>query len=55
VFKLKGLDQAAAYKVWSEDGSVARGQVTGAKLMTEGLKTELADFGTSDLIYLQVQ
>jgi len=54
-FKLKGLDQAATYEVWSEDGAVARGQVTGAKLMTEGLKLELPDPGASDLIYLQVK
>jgi alpha-galactosidase len=55
VFKLKGLDPAASYKVWSEDGSVASGQATGAELMGEGLKTELTDLGASDLIYVQVQ
>lgn len=55
VFKLKGLDRAASYKVWSEDGSVAGIQVTGAKLMTDGLKVELTDLGASDLVYLQAQ
>ena len=54
VFKLKGLDPVASYKVWSEDGSV-RGQAMGANLMTAGLKIELTELGTSDLIYLQVQ
>jgi len=55
VFRLKGLDHAASYKVWSEDGSVAFNQVMGAKLMTEGLKVELNGLGASDLIYLQAQ
>ena len=55
VFKLKGLDRAASYAVWSEEGAVSRGQATGAKLMDEGLRVELSEPGASELIYLQVQ
>ena len=55
VFKLKGLDRAASYEVWSEDGAVSRGQATGAKLIDEGLRVELSEPGASEWIYLQVQ
>jgi alpha-galactosidase len=55
VFKLKGLDQAGSYEVWSEDGSVARRQVRGAKLMGEGLRLELGEPGASELIFLQAR
>jgi alpha-galactosidase len=55
VFKLKGLDRAASYQVWSEDGSVVRGHATGANLMDEGLGVELSEAGASELVYLQVR
>jgi alpha-galactosidase len=54
-FKLKRLDRAASYEIWSEDGSVARGQTKGAKLMDEGLRVELSGAGASELIYFQVR
>jgi alpha-galactosidase len=53
VFRLKGLDRTAAYEVWSEDGSVPRGQAAGVKLMNEGLKVDLGEPGASELVYLQ--
>jgi Melibiase/Glycosyl hydrolase family 36 C-terminal domain len=53
-FKLKGLDRAAAYEVWSEDGALPRRQTTGSKLMEEGLDIELGEAGASELIYLQL-
>jgi hypothetical protein len=55
VFKLKGLDRAAAYEVWSEDGSVPRGEATGVKLMDEGVRVKLSAAGASDLVYLQTK
>ena len=55
VFKLKGLAQATAYEVWSEDDSVSRRQATGAKLMNEGLAVMLSEPGASELIYLQAR
>jgi len=54
-FKLKGLDRPTAYDIWSEDGSVSRGQATGARLMEDGLRVELAAPGASELIYLQAR
>jgi alpha-galactosidase len=54
-FKLKRLDRAGSYEIWSEDGSVARGQTKGAKLMDEGLRVELSGAGASELIYFQVR
>jgi len=54
-FKLKGLNPARFFEVWSEDGSMTRGQATGAKLMGEGLSVELSDAGASELVYLQVK
>jgi alpha-galactosidase len=54
-FKLKELNRVSSYEVWSEDGTVARGQTTGAKLMNEGLRLELSGPGASELIYLQVK
>ena len=52
-FKLKGLDRAASFEIWSEDGSVARSHATGAKLMDEGLRLELKEPGASELIYIK--
>jgi len=54
-FKLQGLDRSASFKVWSEDGTVAQSQFTGAQLMDEGLKVQLSDPGASELIYLQLK
>jgi alpha-galactosidase len=52
-FKLKGLDRAGSYQVWSEDGSVARGKAKGASLMDDGLRVESTEAGSSELIYLR--
>ena len=54
-FKLKGLERTRSYQIWSEDGAVAPDQATGAKLMDEGLKVELNEPGTSELVYLQIR
>lgn len=54
-FKLQGLDPTRSYQVWSEDGAVSRGQVKGTQLAEEGLKVDLGEPGTSDLVYLQAQ
>lgn len=55
VFKLKGLDRAGSYEVWSEDGSVKRRQLTGADLLGDGLRVQLDARGASDLIYLRAK
>lgn len=55
VFRLKGLDRTAAYKIWTEDGSVADSVVTGAKLMDEGLEVRLSKAGESELTYMQTK
>jgi alpha-galactosidase len=52
-FQLKGLERAAAYETWCEDGAETRGQETGAKLMDAGLQVALSGPGESELIYLQ--
>jgi len=52
-FKLRGLDRTTTYEIWSEDGAVARGEATGAKLMDEGLGVKLSVAGASELIFLQ--
>lgn len=51
--KLRSLDRARSYWVWSEDGSTAAGLRTGAELMDVGLTLSLPDRYTSDLIYVQ--
>ncbi len=53
VFKLRGLERKRSYDLWSEDGSMPRHQVTGARLMEEGLRLGLAEPGTSEIIYLR--
>jgi alpha-galactosidase len=53
VVKLKGLDRKRHYQIWSADGAVPSKQVTGEILMEEGVKLELNDPGTSELVYLQ--
>ncbi len=50
---LKGLDAAARYWVWSEDGSVASGARTGSDLMSQGLIVRLDQPYTCDLIYVR--
>lgn len=52
-FKLKGLNPNSAYKLWSQDGSIERGDSTGAKLMSDGLALELPAQGTSELVFFQ--
>ena len=52
-FRLKGLERAAAYEVWCEDGAETHGQEKGAKLMDAGLQVEASGPGESELIYLQ--
>lgn len=52
--RLKGLDAAARYRVWSEDKSIDDGVRTGADLMKAGLRIRLPEKYTSDLIYLEL-
>jgi hypothetical protein len=54
-FKLKGLERGAPYEFWSEDGSISRGQAAGTRLMAEGLRVDLGEPGTSELVYLQAR
>ncbi len=49
--KLKGLDAKKSYWIWSEEGSVAPGQQTGAQLMN-GLDISLASQFSSDMIFV---
>ncbi len=52
-FKLKGLDRAGSYRIWSEDGSSEPHKATGAGLMDEGLRVRLGEAGASELVYVQ--
>jgi hypothetical protein len=51
--RLKGLDPAAGYWVWCEDGSINPGVRSGAQLMNDGLSVRLPRRYASDLIYVQ--
>jgi len=51
--RLRGLEAARRYWVWSEDGSVAVGEMAGADLMARGLTVRLPSRYSSDLVYLQ--
>jgi hypothetical protein len=51
--KLKGLNPAQSYRVWSEDGSVNPAERSGAGWMTEGVTIQLPECYTSDLVYVQ--
>jgi alpha-galactosidase len=51
--KLKGLDPQRMYWVWCEDGSLTAGTRAGQELMQAGLRLQLPQPYTSDLIYVQ--
>jgi hypothetical protein len=51
--KLKGLEAGTRYAVWSEDGSIQPGEMTGRKLMETGLDIHLPSPLGSDLILIQ--
>ena len=53
VVRLKGLAAARRYKVWSEDGSIQAGAMTGNELMGTGLEIRLPGVNTSDLIFVE--
>ena len=53
VVRLKGLDPAATYWLWSEDGSIAVRQARGDELMRTGLAVTLPQRFSSDIIFLQ--
>ncbi|HVV72730.1 MAG TPA: alpha-galactosidase [Verrucomicrobiae bacterium] len=55
VFQLQGLAREATYQVWSEDGSMARAEITGASLCEPGLNINLREPGASDLIYIKAR
>jgi alpha-galactosidase len=51
--RLRGLEPEREYLIWSEDGGVSVGRVTGAGLMERGVSIKLPERYTSDLIYVQ--
>jgi len=51
--RLKGLGPDGQYKIRSEDGSVAEGILSGARLMNPGLIVKLPHKYSSDLIYVE--
>jgi len=51
--RLAGLDVAARYRVWSEDGSVEHHTATGEELMARGVAVRLPDRYTCDLVFVQ--
>jgi hypothetical protein len=53
--KLKGLDPAKLYKVWSEEGSIAAVDWSGRHLMDTGLEIKLPTINSSDLIFIEEQ
>ncbi|MEO8658827.1 MAG: alpha-galactosidase [Bryobacteraceae bacterium] len=53
--RLKGLATAKKYKVWGEDKSIDPAELTGAQLMSSGLRIKLPGKYTSDLIYIEAK
>jgi alpha-galactosidase len=51
--RLKGLDPAAKYRVWCEDGSIPEDVLAGSELMDRGLNIALPDTYNSDLIFIR--
>jgi len=51
--RLKGLEPAGNYWLWSEDGSVEAEETTGAAMMQDGVDVHLPSRYASDLIYIQ--
>lgn len=51
--RFKGLEAKAAYWLWCEDGSIAPARATGETLMRAGLKMNLPQPFTSDIVFFQ--